>query len=137
MRELIADALGDDATLGGLLTGGIFGGTEISRQLTAGAFDANGEVLPCALVALEVETPNGPYPTSSRAFFTVTFYERAGFSTIDAALARVFALLNAQKVGSASDRVWQVVHAEDSADLADPALGCAMRYSRYVAHRLR
>lgn len=140
LRDLIADGLGDDATLMALLTGGLHTATEISRQATPTAFDANGEVRPCGLVANEVETPYGPYgiqSTGSRGFVTVTFYERDGYDSIDAALARSYTLLHGQKVGAGSDHVWQVQHADDSADLQDPGLMCSMRYSRYVVHRLR
>lgn len=137
MRDIILTALEADAVLMAALTGGLYGATEISRQTTPDAFNANAEVLPCGLVALEVETPVPPHTNGSRAFFTVTFYERTGYTNIDTALGRAFAVLNRQKIGTAADQVWEVRHTEDSADLEDPALRCAMRYARFVAYRER
>ena len=137
MRDLVMDALEADVTLMALLTGGLYAATEISRQLTPNAFDANAEIEPCGLVALEVETPVGPHDTGSRAYFTVTFYERVGFTTIDAALARAYAVLHRQKIGAATDHVWEVRHADDSAEFQDPALLCSSRYARFWALRLR
>jgi hypothetical protein len=140
LRDLVHTTLELDATLMATLTGGLYAGGEISRQDTPAAFDANGEVLPCGLIADEVEGPYGPYgfqSTGSRAFFTVTFYQRDDYTSIDAALARAYTLLHGVKIGSASDHVWRVDHADDSADLRDPGLDCAMKYSRYVVYRLR
>jgi len=134
MRETVRALLANDPTLAGLLTGGVYGATEISRQNTAAAFDANGELLPCALVKLETETPGGPYDTSSRQFILILFYQRSGRTTIDAAVARAFTLLNRVKAGT---NVWEIVHADDVLDLEDQALECSLAMSRYVAVRLR
>jgi hypothetical protein len=135
LRSALLDVLEDDATLTATLTGGVYGEAEISRQGTPGAFDANGEVLPCALLTMEAEDPAGPFPTSSRAFVTVYFYARAGYSAIDAALARVYALLHRQRVSD--EGVWDIRHAGDVRDQRDPALDCAMSMSRYTVYRRR
>lgn len=135
MRAAIKAVLEGDGTLAGLLTGGVWAGTEISRQLTAGAFDDDGEVLPCALVRLETGTPWGPYPSSGRLYVVVMFYERCGYEVIDAALERTYVLLHRSKVGGAG--VWEVTHADDVRDVEDGALGCSMGYSRYVVTRNR
>jgi hypothetical protein len=124
-----------DTTLMATLTGGVYGEAGISRQATPGAFDANGEVKPCALLAMEAEDPAGPFPTSSRAFVTVYFYARAGYAEIDAALDRVYALLHRQRVSN--EGVWDMRHAGDVRDQQDPALGCAMSMSRYQGYRRR
>ena len=50
IEDDIVGLLEDDETLADYLTGGIFVAEEISRQRTPGAFDTNGEILPCALV---------------------------------------------------------------------------------------
>jgi len=134
LREDIQTTLAADATLAALLTGGIYAGTTISRQGTPEAFDANSELLPSALVSVETESPNGPYVTSSRLFLTVRFYQDGGYDVIDDARERVFALLNAQKVGT---NVWEILHTDDVLDQADPGLGCSLTVSRYVIHRLR
>jgi hypothetical protein len=134
MRSTITAKLTGDTTLMALLTGGLHTATEITRQLTPTAFDANGEIKPCALVKIEGESPVGPYDSSGRLFAVVYLYERTGYTTIDAALDRAFVLLNLWKP---SGNVWQVRHADDARDLRDEALACSMGYGRYVVTRLR
>ena len=134
MRDTIRAYLAADTTLMAILTGGIYAGTEISRQLTADAFDGSGEVEPCALVTAEAEDPSGPYRHSARAFVAVYFYERDGYTNIDAARERVYALLHRQQVGSG---VWEIRHAGDIPEQRDPALDCALGVSRFQVTRLR
>jgi hypothetical protein len=123
-----------DPTLASLLPGGIWDAAEITRQLTPTAFDANGEIRPCALVKLETESSVDPYPTGSRLFVLVLFYELSGYVTIDLAMERVYALLHRGKIGS---NVWEVDHTNDVLDLKDPALNCSLAMSRYMFTRLR
>lgn len=136
LREAIRDYLAADGALMGILTGGLYAGGEISRQGTPGAFDAQGEVLPCGLVALETQGPFGPFTDGARLFLTVTCWQRSGYDAIDAALDEVFVLLHDSKAGETSD-LWTVLHVEDSADLEDPGLRCAMRYARFQVIRAR
>ncbi len=129
LRSALLTVLTSDATLTATLTGGVYGEPEISRQATPAAFDTNGEVEPCALLTIEAEDPAGPFETSSRAFVAVYFYARSGYSAIDTALARVYALLHRTRVSG--EGVWEIRHAGDVRDQSDPALGCAMSMSRY------
>jgi hypothetical protein len=138
MRETIAGVLQGDATLAGTLTGGVYAGTEISRQLTPGAFDGSGEIKPCALVRVENDVQHGPYTggttLSARTYVVVYAYQRAGYDSIDAALARARALLHRQRPATAT-ATWSIDWAGDSADLRDEGLDCAMRFGRYVVTR--
>jgi len=137
MRSAIVAVLQADATLTGLLTGGIYDAGvvgEISRVTTPAAFDEHSEVLPCALVKLASEAPDGPFPTASVLGVDLYLYQRAGYGSIDAAVARIFVLLHRQRVGNG---VWQVTHAGDLRDLRDEALGCALILSRFQVTRLR
>lgn len=136
MRDTIRAYLAADTTLMATLTGGLYAGGEIDRQETPDAFDANMEILPCGLVALETQVPSGPYLDGMRLFFTVTCWQRSGYSSIDAALDEVFARLHDSKIGETS-ALWTVRHAEDSADLEDPGLKCPMKFARYEAIRRR
>jgi hypothetical protein len=130
-------ALQADAQLSALLPGGIYGpdtADEITRQATPAAFDAaTKELLPCALVRPGVETPAGPYPTSSRAFVDIYFYQRAGTDVIDPARERAFQLLHRVRIGGG----WEVLWTDDVLGQRDPALDCSMVLSRYVKHRIR
>lgn len=135
MRDEIKAVLTADTTLMALLTGSVHAGVEVSRQATPAAFDASSkELLPCALVTIESEAPVGPHETSSRQYVVIYFYERTGYSTIDQALDRVYALLHRDHLGSG---VWEVTHAGDNRDLEDQALQCSMAFSRYAVTRLR
>jgi hypothetical protein len=133
MRDTFKARLAGGTALTALLTGGV-NTTLINRQETPGAFDANGEIRPCAFVKVESEAPSGPYTSSGRLYVTVYVYERSGYTTIDAALEEVFSLLNYWKP---SGNTWEVRHAGDTRDVGDEALGCSMSFGRYVATRLR
>lgn len=129
VRSALAALLAADSTLLAILTGGIHTATEISRQATPDAFDSNGEVLPCALLSVEADDAAGPLHYSSRMFVAIRFYERDGYTAIDAALARVYALLHRQRVSG--EGVFEIRHTGDVRDQRDAALDCAMGMSRY------
>lgn len=135
MRDALKDFLTADTALVALLTGGMYTATEISRQLTPGAFDANGEVLPCTLLVLEAEDPVGPYDTSSRLFVVLYLYEQQGYTTIDAALKRIYTLLHRQRISG--NGIWEMRHVGDVPDQRDATLNCALALSRYQVTRLR
>lgn len=119
-----------------ILTGGAYTGREITRQDMPDAFDANGEILPCVLVKTEVELPWGPFHGSSRAYVRVFLYQRSGYTAIDAALNRIYALLHRQKLNTEYN-TWEAMHADDVSGQEDPALSCSLAVSRYVLHRYR
>jgi len=137
MRDTIQAALAADTTLATTLPGGVHAGTGISRQRTPDAFDAHGELRPCALVRIETTTQYGPYTgtgaLSARTYVLVYVYQRQGYASIDPALARIRALLHKTRLGTGT---FEIVWADDSDDLEDEGLACAMRFSRYVATRL-
>lgn len=138
MRDAIRDYLAADGTLSGLLTGGIYAVPEITRQDTPDAFDANGEIEPCALVKPETEATFGPYEEagaiSARLYVVVFFYQRTGYDVVDQALARTRVLLHKEKLESG---VWEISWADDVLDQEDEALNCSLGISRYVVTRLR
>ena len=137
MRDTIETVLTNDATLAATLTGGVHASTEITRQLTAAAFDANGEIKPCALVTVENQAQHGPFTggdaLSARTYVVIYLYQRTGYGSIDSALARLRTLLHRQKLGTGT---WSIDWAGDSGDLVDEGLACSMRFSRYVVTRL-
>jgi hypothetical protein len=132
MRDTLKGLLEADATLGALLTGGIHTG-EISRQATPEAFDAHGEVLPCALVKVEAETPTGPYRMSARQFVLVYLFQQHDTTAIDSALDRIFTLLH----GAKPEGAWECRWVGDVRDIEDGALRCQMALSRFQVTRLR
>ncbi len=134
LRDSLLQALQYDAALAMVLPGGVWSATEISRQNTPGAFDANKELKPSALIRWSTESPDGPYTSSSRAYFTIYFYQRFGEDVIQQAMERVFKVLHRQKVG---EGVWEVQWADDVRDQQDEALGAALSTSRFVVIRIR
>lgn len=133
VRETVQQALAGDSTMMWLLTGGVWAALEISRQNTPGAFDANKELQPTALVSLEADAPEPTFDTSTRSFVALHFYQRYGYDKIDAALERAFQILNRQKLLG----MWDIRHADDVRDQRDDVLDAALHVSRYVATRLR
>jgi hypothetical protein len=133
-RDDVKAVLEADGTLMALLTGGVYAGGTINRQDTAGAFDGNKEIRPCALVNAESQAPAGPFKDSAREVVRVFFYERSGYDAIDQAIERVYVLLHRQKVGASG---WIMLHAGDVTDQVDQALDCSLAVSRYYKHRMR
>ena len=131
----IKTVLEADATLMALLTGGIFTQTEISRQLTPGAFDANSEIQPCALINYEFEASAGPFNDVSQVYVRVFFYQREGYASINSARDRVYTLLHRQRIGTT--RGWEVRWTDDVLDQEDQALNCKLQLSRYMRYRVR
>lgn len=131
LRETIETLLTSDAALMGLLSGGVYTATEISRQTTPEAFDVNGEVRPCALVRVGADVALGEINGASRVTIEIYFYQRATYEVIDAASERVYALLDRTKVTG----VWQIRHTDSVGDQFDQALRCSLAMSRYAATR--
>ena len=97
-----------DATLMALLTGGVYawetvGAEGITRTTMAAAFDAANRILPCAVVKARPEIERravfDPVVQSSswRQTIEVWLYEFIGYTTIEAAATRIYALLQAAK----------------------------------------
>ena len=134
MIDAVIALLQGDAVLNAALPGGVHNAIEISRQATPGAYDANGELQPSALVRQETATPWGPHNDSGRLYFAVYFYDRASHTAIETARKRVYVLLHRQKLtptdGSGN---YEIVHASDLLDMEEASLGAALAISRYVA----
>ncbi len=125
-------ALQADASLVALLTGGIHNNIEeISRYNPAAAFDANKELLPCALIKVPNETPAGPYLTSVRTTFVLYFYQREGYGVIEPAMALAFADLNEKRIGS----IWNVEYVSGVYQQRDQGLDCPLGSFRFAAVR--
>lgn len=139
LAEIVRDKLLADATLVALLPGGIYAVKEIKRSdsTVAAAFDANGEIKPCANVKEALEQADGPIQFAGRAFLTIYFYEFSGYATTVQARARIHTLLHRQKVGVAADKIWEVNWVNDIPGGEDPALECSLEISRYQVMRYR
>ncbi len=134
MRGELKTLLENDVALMGILTGGVYDRGEISRQDSPGAFNAVGEILPCCLITLSARTPNtSDIPGASDQYLTIYFYQQVGYSSIDAAMDRVFELLDHQRLELPSGFNYEIVHANNLGDSYDDALSCSMNFSRYKA----
>jgi hypothetical protein len=126
-------ALTADTALMALLTGGIhIDVEEISRQNTPTAFDAGGEIKPCALIKLPNEVPTGPFKTSVRTAFVIYFYQRSGYATIASAMVLAYADLNEKQIGS---HVWNIEFVSAVHQQRDQALDCPLGSLRFSAIR--
>lgn len=139
MDEAIALVMEGDTTLMGLLPGGVHVSEEISREHTPSAFDASRELQPCALVRLETEIPYGPHQTSSRAFVRIHLYQLYGYSNIEGARQRLFALLHRQRVETAGfyRGVWEARSVNDIPRTEDQVLNANMGVCRYEVYANR
>lgn len=131
----ILATLQGDASLVGILTGGVYDGTEVSdvsRQTTPPAYDDYSELKPCAIVKPETQAPAGPHPDGSRLYVTIWFYQQSGSAAIDAGRVRAYQLLHRATLAG-SDGLWDVRHANDLLGIEMQALGVPAIMSRYVA----
>ena len=129
----IKEALEGNDALMDILTGGIYCDVEeITRQNTAGAFDANGEIKPAALVKLGVEYSTGPYVRAVRNSIVIYFYERQGYANIDPAMQLAFDQLNESQTG---DGVWNIEYVNGVYHQRDTSLDCALSTLRFNAVR--
>mgnify|MGYP001179530805 CR=1 FL=1 len=118
-----------DATLMGLLVGGVYGVAELRPGMDGPTpFDAFGRVRPCALVRREVSTAAGPRGRFSRQFLVIFFYDSAGYEVITEAMNRTRALLHEQRVGNGA---YEVRHVDTVDDQYDDALLAYMHRARY------
>jgi hypothetical protein len=135
LSDDVKAALVANGSLMTLLTGGVWNDVEeISRQNTPGAFNAEKEIRPCALIKLNTEIPLRGYPNSVQTPFTIYFYQRRGYDVIEVAQAYAFSELNGAKVG---DNVWAIEFDNAVYQVRDTTLDCALCSLRFVAKRLR
>lgn len=105
-----------DATLVATLTGGIYKresvGMEGITRGTQAAFDANGYLLPCALVKQAPHVPDGQIYDeaaqidSARQRIEIWLYEDRGYTAIDSAKARLKVLFKGHKFSNAAPILW-------------------------------
>jgi hypothetical protein len=135
LRDDVKTVLDADAELVALLTGGIYDasdleGSEITRQSAPDAFDANGEILPCALIRLGTNAQTGPYDASQRTSIRIFYYQRSGYDVIDQAIDLVRVDLDRKQIGST---IWEVRWSSNLRDMYDQALNCSMAQSTFYA----
>lgn len=139
MIEAIVTLLSADATLTGLLPGGIHNGAnvgEISRQNTPAAFDANLEIQPCALVQYENEIDFGQVRYGSQLFVQIYLYQRFGYASINQAKDRIYTLLHRQKVGAGLGN-YETWHANTLLGMHDQGLDASLVTCRYQCFMYR
>ncbi|RPI92885.1 MAG: hypothetical protein EHM40_11580 [Chloroflexi bacterium] len=136
LSDEIKAALEADSDLMDYLTGGIYNDVEeINRQNTPEAFDANGELEPCALIKLGTESKlRSGILNSVNTPITIYFYQRAGYNIIEPAMDLAYVDLNDKKIGS---HVWNIEYDIAVHQQRDTALDCALGSLRFVAKRMR
>jgi len=142
LREAVQSLLAGDATLVSTLTGGVYDRREINRTAMPGAYDARGNLEPCAVVALSTQNEIAPHPEYAgftEEFLFVYYYEQEGnsYAAIDVAMERVRTLLHGQRVTVTLGTVFEIRHADGNSNLYDDALRAEMGYDRFVVWRKR
>lgn len=106
-----------DATLMAILTGGVYaygslGREGLTRESIPGAFDTNGYLKPCAIVKMRPLVPDGwihdpdSQDTSARQVIEIWLYDDTDYTSIDAALARLYTLFQAYQFGDTFPLDW-------------------------------
>jgi hypothetical protein len=135
MLSAVVTLLKADTTLMALLTGGVYDASlveVISRDRTAGAFDVNRELLPCALVQANQRQSQAGFRGVDALGLTIYCYQRQGTTTIEAASLRIRTLLDRVRVaGLGTSQTWECQFAEMILGQRDLALRAALVVSRY------
>ncbi len=116
-EDTIAAKLNTDATLLAILTGGVYargalGREGLTRETATAAFDANGYLEPCAVVAQRALVPDGnvqdqmSQQASASQVVEIYLYEDTGYDNIDAAMDRIYALLQGYQLSGAFPLEW-------------------------------
>lgn len=134
MKQAIIAAIEADAALAALLTGGVHGAVEISRQTTPTAFDGNQEILPCALVKVGTVVPTGPHHHAAQQGVDIYLYHPNDYTALGEVADLLFKLLHRQKLTPASGTCWQLQHDTDTGDEEDSALKVPMKRCRFIAY---
>ena len=135
INNVVKSLLLADGPLMSVLTGGVHDTSEITRQLAPTAFDANGEIKPCALVKSGNETAMQHKIQAVQTPVVIYLYERSGYAAIDAALARIYTLLDQRHIGASG--VWEAQFNTEIARLTDEGLKCSLGTQRWNLIRKR
>jgi len=137
IRGDVRETLEGDATLTGILTGGIYDASELPMDgltptAAPGAFNG-ARLLPCAVVRWRGRSETEIIGHSRRQFLEIYFYQAVGQDQIELAMSRCKVLLHRAKQFTASGgQVYFSTWVEDAGDLvADEMDGAAMSLSRY------
>lgn len=136
MRQALYDRLASDVTLINILTGGLYYRQGISRDKTPAAFDAFGDMKPCAVLVVTTRAPREEIGMADQ-FLQTYFYQQTGYDQIDLAMERTYDLLHKQTVAASNGWCYEIEHAGDLGDSEDPVLLVPMCYSRFRAVLLR
>lgn len=135
MKSEIIATLASDSTLSVLLTGGIHPNSsddtyalEISRQATPSAFDEFRELLPCALVTLASDTPEGASPKDGARVDISIYLYRAP----EEARFRIYQLLHQVRVAPNKGTATPILHIGDLINQHDAVLDAPLTLCRYV-----
>lgn len=97
---------------------------ELSRQGTAGAFDANGTIQRSLLIKQETTTPFGPHTNTGRLFIPLIFYdhESVGYASIEAASLRAYQLMHDKQQPFAGLKVFEMSRVDHMPDQEDSTI---------------
>lgn len=134
-----------DATLMATLTGGVYsyaslGRDGLTRDAVAGAFDANGFLKPMAVVKQGANTPDNQVVDFDSQDVTavqvveIWLYEDEGYTNIDAAMTRLFALFFGYQFGD----TWELelIGGIDRQTEQGQLLGSSMSRQDWAVHSL-
>lgn len=135
-----------DAPLMAILSGGVFksstlGRLGITRETAPAAFDAGGYLRPCALVRQRALVPTGDVDdadgklVSASQVVEVWLYEDTGYSALDAAAARLFALLHGHVFSGWFEARW--VNSIDRQRDAGALAGASLARMDFQVHGIR
>lgn len=139
LREPLRDVLNADATLAGLLPGGVYPDpatqqSVLSKEGMPSAFDDFGNVRPVALVLDDSVIPS--VGKAGQVLARVLVWQQTGRDKIDAVNLRVYALLHNQRIVTATGVIYQLRFAGFGPQVRDQGLRDAEQgWSRWQAVR--
>lgn len=137
IRADLRETLEADATLTGILTGGIYDASELgvdglTPEAAPSAF-TGARLKPCALIRFGTMSQTEIVGHSKRRFFQIYFYQQVGHGQIDLASARCRVLLHPHKQFETSGGLFYfTTYVSSGGDMiADELGGVAMSFDRY------
>lgn len=137
MKDAILSVLQNDMALGALLSGGVHSAVEISRTRTPAAFDANGELQPCALVTAGMDDSLSSSMGTVQTSITIYVYEPDWSSVANAATDQIYTLLHDQQIHPENGRCVSLEWQSDDRGQWDAALEVNMAITTFVAKWVR
>ena len=139
MRDALRTALEGDATLVGLLTGGVYDASELGSDgaLPSSVFSSLALIQPCAVIRWRGEAPKEIREFTERRYVEIWYYaDSSAVASLEAAKERAKVVLHRQQLSNVTGKGLNYVEFVDSQGefTAEEYQNAAADMSRYIVY---